>query len=162
MTPLAVTCPQQIRTQNRKANNRKREQDPERRAIVKAWCIGKLCSCGCGKQANTAHHVSDDLYADEGEYKDLANCEPYYHTCHNNYHKGLERCPTCKGWMARGADRCSKCRGVVWKSSRPRRFPCGWHRASQRCLSPIRYSKVCDRSAGTCFGCDHFIERVMV
>jgi hypothetical protein len=163
MTAITVTCPQAIRAKNRQANNRKRERDPERRAIVKAWCMGKLCSCGCGMPANTAHHISDDLYADDEAYRDLANCEPYYHLCHRAHHRGYERCPICRGWMRKGSESCYKCRGVVWRS--PRRaglFPCSWRKNDQRCLSPIRFSGVCDRSRMNCTGCDHFMARVAV
>lgn len=162
MIPLAVTCPEAIRAQNRKANNRKRERDPERRAIVKAWCVGKTCTCGCGKPANTPHHVSDDLYKDEGAWKDLANCEPYYHICHGLHHKGFERCPVCKGWMRRGSESCYRCRGAsYWISPRKKdQFPCNWHRKGQRCLSPIRYSGICDRSPVTAGGCDYFMAKV--
>lgn len=157
MTSLAVTCPQAIRIGNRQAQNRKRERDPAQRAAVKAWCEGKTCSCGCGRPANTAHHVADTLYADDVAYKDLANCDPYYHTCHRNHHKGLERCPVCKGWMRRGSESCYRCRGVFRLRPRPDRFPCSWHRRGQRCLSPLRYSRVCDRSPVKADGCDYFL-----
>lgn len=159
MTSLAVTCPQAIRALNRKTRNRKRER--ENRAAVIAWCQGKVCSCGCGRPANTAHHVADTLYADDEAYKDLDNCEPYYHTCHRMHHKGLERCPLCGGWMLRRSESCYRCRGVArTRSSRPHRFPCLWHRRGQRCLSPLRYSGICDRSPKTAEGCDHFMAKV--
>jgi hypothetical protein len=39
--------------------------------------------------------------------------------------------------------------------------PCGWHRSGQRCLSPIHFGPVCDRSKKTACGCDYFMERVV-
>jgi hypothetical protein len=61
--------------------------------------------------------------------------------------------------MRKGSESCYKCRGVVWRSSRPRSFPCSWRKKDQRCLSPIRFSGVCDRSPKNCTGCDHFMAR---
>lgn len=110
MTPAtihSVTNPGAIRAQNRQTRNRKREVSPERKAAVKAWCVGKLCSCGCGKPANCAHHPSDDLYQDE--WANLDECEPYNSRCHHLHHKGLERCPSCGGWMKAGAETCFNC-----------------------------------------------------
>lgn len=37
------------------------------------------------------------------------------------------------------------------------KHPCNWHRKSQRCLAPIRYSGVCDRAARNAGGCDYFM-----
>lgn len=114
-----VTCPQAIRTANRKARNRKREKKPEVRALVKAWCIGKVCSCGCGRPANTAHHPRGELYESDLRYLNLNECEPYYHTCHHLHHRGLVRCPSCGGWMRQGNEKCAKCQGcrMAWGSN---------------------------------------------
>jgi len=122
-----------IRIQNRQTKNRKRERDPARIAAVKEWCVGKLCTCGCGQPANCAHHPSDDLYEDE--WADLSQCEPWQSLCHHKHHKGFVRCPECGGWMKPGREKCSKCEGWVAKRIRQgkSRHPCDHNRGSQRC-----------------------------
>jgi len=128
---IAVTNPHQIAIDNRQTNNRQREK--ENRAAVIRWCIGKVCTCGCGKPANVAHHVSDELYKDETAYLDLANCDPYRAWCHRMHHKGFVRCPVCHGWMREGRDKCAKCSG--WKKHKfiKSHHPCKSHLKSGRC-----------------------------
>ena len=126
-----------IRINNRQARNRRREK--EHRSEVIAWCIGKKCTCGCGQDADVAHHVSDDLYKDDEAYLDLANCDPYYHQCHSQHHRGYCRCPKCRGWMKRGREQCAKCEG--WRSVNIRlrkiRHPCRFNLGKQKCTLRI-------------------------
>lgn len=133
MISISVTNPQRLRADLRQANNRQREQAPERKAAVERWCIGKLCSCGCGQPANCAHHPTDDLYGDQ--WADLSECEPYNSGCHHMRHKGYDRCPECGGWMKRGSEKCAKCRG--WRARNTKRgivrHPCSHNIGRQRC-----------------------------
>ena len=156
MSSGAVTCPQRIRADNRQEANRAREQTAERRKAVFEWTRGKLCSCGCGKAANCAHHPTDDLYGDQ--WADLSQCEPYNPNCHRMKHRGYERCPECGGWMARGSEKCSRCRGYSGLARQKSRHPCGRHRGQQRCQRDGRVF-ICSRSPKTAEGCDHLLER---
>lgn len=167
ISPITTTsCPQAIAAANRKTRNRKREQDPAVRALVKAWCVGKVCSCGCGRPANMAHHPTDDLYASDIRYLNLDECEPFFHTCHHNMHHGLIRCPGCGGWMRQGSEKCAKCRGTVrtqkdrngriYKSTYKRRHPCLKNLGQQRCREKI----VCPYSPRKApDGCRAFVAR---
>ena len=154
ISPIAVTCPAEIARIGRQARNRTRERDPARRKAVRAWCVGKECSCGCGKPANTPHHPSGDLYKDK--WADLSECEPYYHICHHLLHKGYLRCPSCKGWMRPGYEKCWKCRGRPGGKHRIRRHrhPCLKNLGQQRCSekgvcphSPRKAAGRCERFA---------------
>jgi hypothetical protein len=156
-----VTCPQAISTANRKARNRKREKKPAVRALVKAWCIGKVCSCGCGRPANTAHHPGE-LYESDLRYLNLNECEPYYHTCHHLHHRGYIRCPSCGGWMRQGNEKCAKCQGWrrykdLHRSSGHTRHPCNKNLGQQKC----RDGRVCGRSPVKAEGCDWFVARAV-
>lgn len=152
------TCQPRIQIENRQAKNRKREQDPARKAAVKAWCKDKLCSCGCGQPANCAHHPSDNLYDDE--WANLDECEPWYSRCHHLHHKGLARCPSCGGWMRAGNEKCAKCQGHRVHNTKMGyvRHPCGKNFGRQRCTERI----VCRRSPAKAEGCDYFIPRKAV
>ena len=134
------TCPQRIRADIRQTKNRKRERTPARRAEVQKWCEGKTCTCGCGKPANTPHHPNDGRYDDE-YWADLRECEPWYHICHRNHHKGWIRCPECGGWMRPGFDRCYLCSNHgKTKTRKPKvpAHPCRSHLMTGRCRkSPI-------------------------
>jgi hypothetical protein len=134
---IPTTCPQDIARMGRQARNRKRERDPKVRALVKAWCKEKLCSCGCGKKADTAHHPTDDLYASNYQYLKLDECEPYYHHCHFVRHRGFERCPECHGWMKAGSEKCAKCRGWRYKNRKHLKHPCFKNVGQQRCTQKI-------------------------
>lgn len=142
-------CPAEIARVNRQARNRLRERNPAVRALVKAWCIGKICSCGCGRPATTAHHPTDDLYESDIRYLNLSQCEPYYHHCHYMRHRGFERCPACNGWMRQGSEKCAKCRGWRHKNKRKIVHPCAKNLGQQRCAQ----KGVCcysPRKAGEC------------
>lgn len=130
-SPYHCTSQPNIRIANRQAKNRKREQTPERKAAVKAWCVGKTCTCGCGQPANCAHHPSDDLYEDE--WADLSQCEPWNSRCHHLHHKGFVRCPECGGWMRAGREKCAKCAGWTGKKEHFNRHSCDRHGAGQIC-----------------------------
>ena len=161
MTPATIhscTCQPRIQIENRQARNRKRERNPARRAQVKAWCAGKLCSCGCGQSANTPHHPSDSLYEDE--WANLDECEPWKAWCHHLHHKGLERCPVCHGWMKRGREKCWKCEPHRVHNLRTghTRHPCGKNEGQQRCKD----GRVCARSPAKAEGCDYFTPRKAV
>ena len=149
------TNPQRIRIDNRQADNRQRESNPDRKAAVKAWCIGKLCTCGCGKPANCAHHPTDDLYGDE--WGNLDECEPYTGRCHHMKHKGYDRCPECGGWMKRGSEKCAKCRG--WRARNLKkgvvRHPCEDNEGRQVCRTRL----VCPYSPQKAENCDYFKKR---
>ena len=136
MTPsISVTNPQRIRIDIRQTKNRAREATPARKAEVAAWCVGKKCSCGCGRDATTPHHPSDTLYADE-IWADLRESEPWYYKCHSMYHRGFERCPRCGGWMHHGKEYCYK--HDSWKRCKPRgRHPCRFHSGPQKCRKKI-------------------------
>lgn len=124
LTAIRTESPENRRINNRQFRNRKRERNPERRKAVKIWCIGKNCSCGCGRSANTPHHPSDDLYKDE--WADLSECEPYYHTCHHMHHKGFARCPVCGKWIPKDGE-CWSCKSpeereaAIYRRERRRR-----------------------------------------
>lgn len=158
--------PDNIRIQNRQAKNRKRERDPKRRAEVKKWCEGKLCTCGCGQPANTPHHPGDNCYADE-IWADLRECEPWRHTCHRRYHKGWVRCPQCGGWMKPGFEVCYKCSGGGKTHTRkkiPFRIdhPCQDHRRTGRCGTDNGFGQ-CQYSAKDAEGrCEEFRARKAV
>ena len=152
-----------IRINNRQYDNRKRERTPARRAEVKAWCSGKLCTCGCGRPANTPHHPHDGLYQDE-YWADLRECEPWYHQCHHNYHHGLVRCPECGGWMKQGREKCAKCSGWTRTAKKPRHawHSCGWNRGNQQCSNSARRDRICpynSRDAPNRCDADHFAAR---
>ena len=156
MSSITVTCPQRISINNRQANNRAREADPARKAAVEAWCVGKLCTCGCGQPANCAHHPTDDLYQDE--WADLSQCEPWQSFCHHMHHRGFERCPECKGWMRKGREKCAKCSGWRKRNQLSGRIwhPCRKNLGRQKCTELI----VCSYSPKKARVCDHFGERV--
>lgn len=158
MSSISVTCPQAIAAINHKARNREREKDPAVKALVRAWCKGKVCSCGCGKPANTAHHPEGKLYETDLIYLDLNNCEPFWYWCHRMMHAGFVRCPECGGWMRRGREKCSKCFG--WKRNRkkPRKHPCLKNSGPQQC----RQKCVCPYPPKKAEGCDHYTARVKV
>ena len=151
----ATTCPQEIARIGRQARNRKREKDPALVALKKEWCVGKVCSCGCGRAANTPHHPRGALYENDLVYADPENWEPYYHTCHHNMHKGLVRCPSCGGWMRSGNEKCAKCRGWRYKNRKLIRHPCDKNLGQQRC----RDGRICARSPRKAEGCDWFVAR---
>ena len=153
---LSTTCPQEIAAINRKAKNRYRER--KIRAEVIEWCKGKVCSCGCGRPANMAHHPTDDIYRSDLLYHNLDQCEPYYHRCHYNMHHGNVRCPSCGGWMKAGAEKCAKCRGWRHKNKRKTRHPCAANTGNQRCS----LNGICAWSPKKAIGCRKFIERVRV
>jgi hypothetical protein len=153
---IQTTCPQEIAAIYRKATNRRRER--QIRAEVVEWCKGKVCSCGCGRLANLAHHPADDLYILDPIYKDLDNCEPYFHRCHYMMHKEFVRCPGCGGWMKKGSEKCSKCRGWRPRNKRHTRHPCAANTGSQRCS----LNGVCHYSPQKSKNCRKFIERVRV
>lgn len=153
MSTISVTCPQEIRKDNRQARNREREANPERKAAVKAWCEGKTCTCGCGQPANCAHHPTNDLYEDE--WANLSECEPWQSFCHHMHHNGFVRCAECGGWMRPGKEMCSKCRGVT-KATRRRhnRHPCPKNRGSQKCA--FVWAPVCSYSATRALECSWY------
>jgi len=153
---IPTTCPAEIARIGRQARNRKRERDPKVRAAVQAWCKGKVCSCGCGKPSNTAHHPTDDLYTTDIRYLNLSEWEPYYHHCHFMLHRGFERCPVCKGWMKAGSEKCSKCRGWRRRNLRLIRHPCLKNVGQQQCTQKI----VCSFSPRKSAGCGAFVARV--
>lgn len=150
-------CPQEIAATNRKVKNRRREQNPEVRAAVKEWVKGKLCACGCGKEANMAHHPTRDLYRDS-RYSDQSEWIPYYHKCHFNMHRHLVRCPVCKGWMREGNEKCAKCQGWRYRNIKVghNRHPCGANTGSQRCS----LNGVCPYNPQKAPGCRKFVVRV--
>ena len=158
ITRHSVTCPRDIRRINRQAKNRKREK--ENRAAVIAWCEGKKCSCGCGSYADMAHHTSDNLYKDEIAYRDLDNCDPYYHSCHTMHHRGYERCPKCGGWMKRGSEMCYACRKITYgerivTNQRKVRHPCLKNIGKQRCSE----KNLCPHPPAKARSCAYFKER---
>jgi hypothetical protein len=154
MSTLSTVCPQEIATIYRRATNRRRER--EIRAEVIEWCVGKVCSCGCGRPANMAHHPTDDMYVTELRYHNLNQCEPYYHRCHYMMHKRFVRCPGCGGWMKEGSEKCSKCRGWRPRNKRNTRHPCGANTGSQRCS----LNGVCHYAPKKAPDCRKFIARV--
>lgn len=163
MISISVTCPQRIQIENRQARNRKREKSPAVKAKIAAWVIGKLCSCGCKRPANMAHHPKGELYETDEAYLNLNECEPYYSSCHHNMHKGLVRCPTCTGWMRPGNDKCFKCQG--WRRQNCKkgllRHPCDHNTGQQQCRRDGQLL-VCGRSPKKAEGCDYFKKREAV
>jgi hypothetical protein len=155
MRSITTTCPQEIRKDNRQAHNREREQTPERKAAVKVWCIGKTCTCGCGRPANCAHHPTDDLYQDE--WANLDECDPWQSFCHHMHHKGFVRCPKCGGWMRPGKEACSKCRGSTIRKPSIK-HPCDRRKPDQKCAR--KPGMVCEYSAAKAkTNCSYFKER---
>lgn len=136
LSPLDCTSPPNIRIANRQEINRKRERDPALIKIKKAWCKGKKCSCGCGRDANTAHHPRGELYESDPVYYDSSQWEPYYSGCHQNLHRGYVKCPSCGGWMKPGKEMCWKCRGKPSGKHRLR-YPCKFRLQLQRCSKRI-------------------------
>jgi len=104
-----VTCPQRIRADTRQDRNRERELNPEQREKRRLWCVGKVCSCGCGRDANTAHHPRGELYETDALYFNLDNCEPYYHICHQKKHEGYVPCEICGTLVKPGYTVCWNC-----------------------------------------------------
>ncbi len=152
-TPYHCTSQPNIRIKNRQKKNRKREADPARKAAVKGWCKGQLCTCGCGQPANCAHHPNDTLYGDE--WADLSQCEPWQSFCHHMHHKGFVRCPECGGWMRHGHEMCSKCRKVSRATRRRHnRHPCPKNLGNQRCA--FSWSPVCSFSPQRATECDWY------
>lgn len=176
MSTIAVTNPQRISIDNRRAKIKARVTKEEK-ARRKKWCEGKKCSCGCERDANTPHHTDLTVYENEEVYLDLSLCEPYYHRCHHALHKHFVKCPRCGiGWVREGAEHCRHCRteeekeqSMIRKETMNRRkrmltkrqpayqrFPCGHREAEQACA--VKAGR-CDRNRQTAAGCGSFLRR---
>ena len=120
-TRHSTTCPQAIRADLRKERNVKRLLKPEQKKARKAWCVGRKCACGCGRDANTPHHPSGDLYETDERYFNLDNCIPYYHICHGQLHKGYVPCEKCGKLIKPGFTLCWNCRDAKDKEESERK-----------------------------------------
>ena len=167
MIAIRTTCPQEIQIHNRKAKNRGRERSIIMRAEVRAWVAGKKCSCGCGRDATTAHHPRGDLYKSEELYMDKSQWEPYYHACHSHLHKGYVRCPECHRWMRPGFDTCYTCRGrpgdkrkkAIYQYRNRSKHPCSHRYKLQVCAMNGR-TRLCSYGYLRAEQCPDFERRV--
>jgi hypothetical protein len=96
----AVTCPQEIRTKNRRISKKKLYRSVAWKRSRDAFCEGKKCEW-CGTTENLLpHHPYKDT-PDEA-YSDLylSECVVLCNTCHFHLEKRHEKpCPECGGWM---------------------------------------------------------------
>ena len=107
---ILCTSPANIAIENHRIKLNAIYGDKAEKKRRKDWCTGKKCACGCGRDANTPHHPTLDLYKEREVYLNLDECEPWYHRCHHSYHKGRVKCPRCgQSWVKEGSVRCGKC-----------------------------------------------------
>jgi len=96
MTPGATTCPQAIRTKNRRRTMKQTWQTVSWKNAVSAFIAGKSCEWCGSKEALLAHHPYQDTK--DGVYPDLylSGCVCVCNKCHFMYHRRHKKiCEVC-------------------------------------------------------------------
>jgi hypothetical protein len=111
MTDHSVSCPQTIRTANRRVSKSRTYGTKQWKEDVSAFVRGKSCEWCSSKEKLLAHHPYMDT--PDGVYSDLylSGCIVLCSTCHFMFHRRhKKRCPICKvGWMPLDTDMCYPC-----------------------------------------------------
>lgn len=106
-----TTCPQAVRTRNRRRKKARTYTSKEWKEKVAAFVNGKSCEW-CGSTENLlAHHPYRDT--PDAIYQDLylSGCIVLCNTCHFMFHRRRKKkCPVChENWMDLDVDRCYSC-----------------------------------------------------
>jgi hypothetical protein len=92
---ISVTCPEAIRTVNRREKLEHIWDSDIWETKKAAWSIGKVCLMCGSSQSIVPHHDNVSLYREKTDYLDLSKCIPLCNTCHRNYHAGRVLCQVC-------------------------------------------------------------------
>ena len=169
MIAARSTCPQEIRTANRRVTLQQWWNCAEYRELVLRYLTANPKCVFCGSKATTVHHDNDWMYRSREEYFNPDNFTATCFTCHERYRKGLVICRVCrKHYHARGKEMCRHCSSEAMPKHKRRkrnlyhkrqRHPCGRRFGMQKCRrNGATY--ICPHSAKKAGGaCEYFMMR---
>jgi hypothetical protein len=170
------TCPEAIRTENRRQILKSIWRSREWRDVSHAYKARHPPVCSrCGKVGLIVpgHSGEDYSHGEMATYiQKVQNDQvvPLCHSCNKNESKGKHPCPSCIRkhvkdpdhyiqYIGQGEEMCYRCENPIKKKQMitPRHI-CGNRHGVQRCLRDGRVF-ICTRSSKTAPGCDHFVVR---
>ena len=139
----AVTCPEAIRAEWRKAYTANVWEQEEWKQKAAMYCATFPKCTFCGSPTEVPHHTEIDDYG-KPTYTDLTDTIPVCNICHDGIHARKFQCPICKKLRATvDGERCYVCLSaeekerIVWIRERRTR-----ERNNRNRLARLRYKQL--------------------